>query len=291
MNPTEVMTIDRENTGGELMLSRPATATIYEAQMAAKPWGAAVEKLGLFKIIGPSKHLYIEAWQMLGAIYRCSARIVTTNYIQMGDVHGFEARAELYHMPTGQVISMADAMCLNDEENWGPRTKYKDNWVTDEVTGKRKNDRLPDGFVGTPLQQLRSMAQTRAMSKVYSNSFKWVARLQGYQGTPAEEMTGNEGPDPQTKGTSTPGRKSAANGTPDAPPTSTTQQPAGNGADRAITEKQAGRMYAIAMGKGLNNASYAAFLKSFGFAESRLVTVSRYDEMVTALEAGGGTQA
>lgn len=273
-NNMEVMTIDRGN-GGELSLSRPAETVLKEAQMVAGPWGKQVEALTLYKMIGPSKHLYVEAWQMLGAMYRCTARVIETRHVQFGDVEGFEAFAELYHMPTGQVIGRAEGMCLNDEENWGPRPKYREEW------NDGKKDRVPDGYRGTPLQQLRSMAQTRACSKVFANSFKWVARMKGYAGTPAEEMTGRENSDAPPTATSGPARKSAA------PQQQQQQNGGGAGEGNLISEPQSKRMYAIAMGAKLSKDDYAAYLKSKGFEGSREVPRDRYDAMIAELEKMG----
>lgn len=250
-------------TGGELSLSRPAETTLKEAEMVAGPWGRKVESLQLFKKIGESKHLYIEAWQMLAAMYRVTARIRETRFVDMGEVKGYECVAEAYHMPTGQVISSAEAMCLSDEEKWGPRTKYE------YVNGQRQ----AVGYVPTPLQQLRSMAQTRACSKVLSNLFKWVARMKGYQGTPAEEMTGHEYDDlPQAP--PQPQRKSQQ------------QSPASTNGD-VISEGQMKRMYAIAKSEaGLDESAYRAFLQSFGYEHSRDVKKSDYEKMVAELQKG-----
>ena len=262
MQPTEIMTTG--SNAGDLSLSRPAETVLREADMVAKPWGNRVNQLGLYKKIGESKHLYIEAWQMLGAMYRVTARIRDTRFVDMGEVKGWEATAEAFHIPTGQILSTADAMCLNDEEKWGPRTKYE------FVEGQRE----AVGYVNTPLQQLRSMAQTRAMSKVLSNLFKWIARMEGYQGTPAEEMTddGHSGPASRPQG---PQRKSA--------PTA----PASGVGAGTISEQQAKRMYAIAMQAKLSKEDYASWLKSQGFGHSREVTSDKYDGMIQALEHMG----
>jgi|GEM_PF-1518109 len=266
------------NDGSDLSLSRPAEAVYKEAEMVVTPWSRRVEELQLFKIIGSSKHLYIEAWQMLAAAYRVTARVRETRYIEMGDVHGYECTAESYHMPTGQVISTADAMCLSDEENWGPRPKYE--WKSGKKTQV--------GYVGTPLQQLRSMAQTRACSKVLSNLFKWVVRLKGYQGTPAEEMTGNEydtsdeqpqRQQPQRK--SQPAQQRAAAPAP-------TREP-GNG-EKTISEAQAKRLYAIAMNSGYDSQSFPPFLASLGYHHSREIPASEYDAIVSQIERREGDE-
>jgi hypothetical protein len=95
-----------------------------------------------------------EAWAFLATMYRVTPRVVpgSTRLIEIGGVVGFEAEAEAFHVPSQLVISTGNAMCLNDEENWGLRPKYE---------GKG-DDRKRIGDVQVPLFQLRSMAQTRA---------------------------------------------------------------------------------------------------------------------------------
>lgn len=264
MQPNSMSVIQSADGGGELSLSRPPETILREAEMVAAPWSRKVESLQLFKQIGDKKHLYIEAWQMMAAMFRVTARVRDTRYLEMGEVKGWEATAEAFHIPTGQVISTADGMCLSDEEKWGPRTKYE--YINNEKTAV--------GFVATPLQQLRSMAQTRACSKVLSNLFKWVAVMKGYQGTPAEEMTGEEH-QAKAKG---PQSKSAGSQN-------------GGGSDNTVSEPQAKRMYAIAMGKKLSRDAYEKFLKSYGFEHGRAVTKEKYEEMISALEAGSQTSA
>lgn len=161
---------------------RSPESALKEAEMVAKAFKLRADRLALYKQIGASKHLLIEGWQTLAAIYRVTAGIVSDRYVEFGDAEGFEATAEAIYVPTGNRISTANAMCLNDEENWGFRPKYE------YVDGKKEKV----GDVAVPLQQLRSMAQTRACSKVLSNLLKWVARMAGFAGTPAEEMTGSE---------------------------------------------------------------------------------------------------
>lgn len=249
--------------GGELSLSRPAETTLKEAEMVAGPWGKKVESLQLYKKIGDSKHLYIEAWQMMAAMYRVTARVRETRLVEIGEVRGYECVAEAYHIPSGQVISTAEAMCLNDEDKWGPRTKYE------FINGQR----TATGYAPTPLQQLRSMAQTRACSKVLANLFKWVARMKGYQGTPAEEMTGHEYDDtPQAP--PPPQRRSQQS----APPATNTD---------VISDGQMKRMYAIAKSEaGLDEAGYRAFLTSFGYEHSRDVKKADYEKMIAELQRG-----
>lgn len=233
---------------------RSPDAVLAEADMVSKALAKQAHKLGLYVQIGQSKHLKIEGWQLVGAMFRTTARIVSTNFLDFGQTRGFEATAEAYHIPTGQVIGRADAMCLSDEERWGLRPQYE---KTED--GKRGAKTMQP----VPLQQLRSMAQTRACSKVLSNAFKWIATMGGFAGTPAEEMTGHE-KDGETGGVTSPQKK----------------EPAGD----CISEPQGKRMYAIAKQAGMPDEEYREFLKRHGYDKSGEVKRADYEAMVTELQ-------
>jgi hypothetical protein len=215
-------------------------AFMKHADVVAAEFKVRAEKLQLYKQISQSKHLLVEGWQMLGWFYQLTASIESTRYVDFGNVTGWEATATLIYIPTGRVVSRADAMCLDDEDNWGPRPKY------DYETGpNNERRRVQTGTVPTPTQQLRSMAQTRACSKVYSNLLKFVARMAGFATTPAEEMTGNE-------------RAAAAGGNSVAQPGRKSQ------AGPIISEAQGKRFVAIAKGSGWSREQQVALLSKHG---------------------------
>jgi hypothetical protein len=216
---------------------RDPEQALVEAELVAKAFARRAAGLNLFKQIGDSKHLKIEGWQMLAMMYRVTAGVVETTYVEVGNFTGYEATAEALlirgsDLPP-QRISTAQAMCLNDEERWDVRPEYE------YVNGKRQQS----GEVAVPLQQLRSMAQTRACSKVLSNLLKFVAVMAGYAGTPAEEMTGRE----------------------------TERQPAqqpqrtqnGNG---IISDKQVGRLWAIAKNSNKSDEAVGVILEAFKYS-------------------------
>jgi hypothetical protein len=225
------------------------------AQEVATEFQKHARRLQLYKRIGESEHLLLEGWQMLGAMYRVTASITCTNHVQYGDAQGWEATAEAIFVPTGMKISSADAMCMDDEDKWGMVSKYE--YID--------NKKTKVGDVAKPMQQLRSMAQTRAESKVLSNLLKWVARMAGFSATPAEEMAGED-------------RRS-----PKAPQQSTT---AGN----RITEQQKKRLWAIGMDRGLDKERIIAIIKHFGFESSEAITRDKYDVIVAELEKPEGSE-
>jgi hypothetical protein len=223
---------------------------LKEAQAVAAAFAKEARRLQLYKRIGESDHLLVEGWQLLASLYHVTASIQSTRYIEIGDAHGWEATAEAIFVPTGMKISSADGMVLDDEDRWGMVSKYE--WID----GKKKKV----GDVAKPLQQLRSMAQTRAQSKVLSNLLKFVARMAGFAATPGEEM-------------------SDESFTPPAP-----KQTEGN----TITEAQAKRLFAIAKNSGKSDEEIKAVLQHFGFAHSKEITRDRYDAVCTELMKSEG---
>lgn len=237
---------------------RSPDAALKEAEMVARAFQRKAIAMKLYQPIGESKHLKIEGWQMLASMYRVTASVGETRYLEIGDAHGWEATAYAIYVPTGQKISSADAMCMDDEDKWGMVSKYE------YIDGKKTKT----GDVHKPLQQLRSMAQTRACSKVLSNLLKWVAVMSGFVGTPAEEMTGYEDT------------------------TTESQQPGGNGAEPArntnggpvITEPQGKRLFALTKASGKTKEEVSAVLSHFGFQSDREVTKAKYDAVCSAIQ-------
>lgn len=145
-----------------LAVARPPEVVLEEARKAAAALKHVIDNKKKKLIFNGKTYLEYEDWQTVGRFYGVTARVREVKHVQYGDVQGFEAFAEAVLVGSGQVISAADSMCLNDETNWSRK----------------------------PLFQLRSMAQTRACAKALRNVLAWVVVLAGYQPTPAEEMDG-----------------------------------------------------------------------------------------------------
>lgn len=188
----------------QLGMARPPDVVLAEAKKAADALQTVIK--GKLKPVIFNKEQYIEFedWQLLGKFYGITVKIISTSPVEFGEVRGFEAKAVAIDIRTGMEISAADAMCLNDEENWSTRTvyEYKDVlddkgnkiWVNDNRAkngkGYYKSERFKAGETAVPMFQLRSMAQTRAGAKAFRNILAWVVVLAGYKPTPAEEMIG-----------------------------------------------------------------------------------------------------
>lgn len=220
-----------------------------------------VEKRELFQQIGKNKHILVEAWQFCGHFYGITARErVTESYLdELTGAAGFKSTADVVLISnTDKIISSASALCLNNEDNWNSRPKYK--W--------ENNIRTQVGEVRVPSQQLASMAQTRAISKSLSNVLRFVVVLAGFSSTPAEEMTGDEHDQrhPSEKpGGKDPERKSSSS----------------NG---VISEPQRKRLFAIAREAGCPMNDVGVIITKFGFDVAANISREKYDEVVKAVQ-------
>jgi hypothetical protein len=165
-----------------LVVSRAPSIVLEEARQAARALADVIESKPKKVVLNGKTYLTYEDWQTVARFYGVTAKVISTQYIEYGEVKGFEAHAVALALATGMEISAADAMCLNDEPKWNVRKTYA--WVNGKktVTGEEK----------VPFFQLRSMAQTRACAKALRNVLAFVPVLAGYEPTPAEEMDGAE---------------------------------------------------------------------------------------------------
>jgi len=166
-----------------LAMPRTPQLVLEEAARAAAALRDVIEKKPKKWVINGETYLEFEDWQTLGRFYGVTAAARSSTYIEYGRVRGFEAHAQALLVSTdrstgAQVISDAEAMCLDDEPKWSKRPKYE--W--------HNGARVNVGMEPVPLFQLRSMAQTRACAKVLRNVLAWVVVLAGYRPTPAEEL-------------------------------------------------------------------------------------------------------
>ena len=249
---------------------RDPEQALIEAELVAKAFARRAAGLNLFKQLGDSKHLKIEGWQMLAMMYRVTAGVVETTYVEVGQFSGYEATAEALlirgsDLPP-QRISTAQAMCLNDEECWDVRPEYK--WQV--KAGHNVKSQI--GETAVPLQQLRSMAQTRACSKVLSNLLKFVAVMAGYAGTAAEEMTGREQPHGETTRLAVQQPQRTQNGS------------------GVASDKQIGRLWAIAKSVNKSDEAVGVILETFGYSTKEGVRAAadqikreHYDAIVEAV--------
>jgi hypothetical protein len=236
-------------SGGELSLGRSPDTVLAEASLVAK----AVDRLvksrpDLVQVIGGRKHPRFELLQIVGSMFRVTARVRETRQLVQPD--GWEAIAEAYHVPTGQVVATGEGMCSTDEPDWAVRPKYE--W--------RNGRREKVGEVPVTSHQRRSMAQTRACSKALRLALGWVLGLAGYEATAAEEMSGAEETPAQP---AKPLRKSAK------------QAP-----DAKITADQAKALWSAARAVGLSEAEVAELLQAHGYQRTADVRALDYQRLL-----------
>lgn len=145
----------------DLKIYRDPDQVLEEASRAARALVKVIEQKPKKVIIKGEQYLEFEDWQTVARFYGVTAKVRETRAIVVDDATGYEAVADAIHVSSSQIISSADAMCLDNEENWKNKPKF----------------------------QLCSMAQTRACVKCLRNTFAWVVVLAGYQTSPAEEVS------------------------------------------------------------------------------------------------------
>ena len=129
------------------------------ARSIASVLGPALKEHGMTKHIGQSDHVLIEGWQTIGAMVGVTPHTVWSRLLPDGS--GWEAKAEARTLD-GRVVGTAEAMCTDAERNWHNSADF----------------------------EIRSMAQTRAMSKALAAPLRFIVTLSGLSGTPAEEVAG-----------------------------------------------------------------------------------------------------
>jgi hypothetical protein len=130
---------------------------LTQAKAIADALAPVIRAAGLVKNVQGKDYLQVEAWQTLGQQVGVTPVIVSTR--RLADPEGWEARCEARTLD-GRTIGAADSMCLRSEERWKDSEDF----------------------------EIRSMAQTRAMSRALASVLRFIPTLAGMGGTPAEEM-------------------------------------------------------------------------------------------------------
>ena len=152
-------------TSSELATREPAPMGLFNtsdpaevvrrAEAVARVLTNVLEDRNLVVRISGRGHVLVEGWTLLGSMVGVAPDVDWTR--QVAD--GWEARA-LAMTPDGRQLGSAEAQCTRSESHWRGREDYA----------------------------LRSMAQTRAVSKALRMALGFVVQLAGYDATPAEEM-------------------------------------------------------------------------------------------------------
>lgn len=135
---------------------------VAKATEIADALAAVIESKGLFNQIGQRKHVNVEGWTLLGSMLGVFPIVEWTRQTE----DGWEARV-VARTRNGDEIGAAEAMCSRKEKAWKNRDDYA----------------------------IRSMAQTRAVSKALRHPLGFVMTLAGYDPTPEAEIPGEEAQD------------------------------------------------------------------------------------------------
>jgi hypothetical protein len=133
---------------------------VERATEAANALAAVIESKQLFKQIGAKKHVLVEGWTLLGSMLGVFPVVEWTRPVE----DGWEARV-VARTRNGDEVGAAEAMCSRKEARW----KSADDYA------------------------IRSMAQTRAVSKALRHPLGFVMTLAGYEATPEAEMPVDSG--------------------------------------------------------------------------------------------------
>ena len=161
---------------GPMMIIPPTPeAEIANATKIATVLNDIIDSKKLFSYISGKKHVAVEGWTTLAALRGCTPR-ERSNELDPDRKGVYVATVELVNAQ-GRVIGVASAECGDPDE---------------------KDRKGIPVWASRPSYARRSMANTRATSKVCRQVFSWIMVLAGYAATPAEEMTKEEGK-PATK--------------------------------------------------------------------------------------------
>lgn len=178
----ETLPAVREVGVANLFGAADPVAVIEQAERVASAVAAVIEAKGLFKQIGPKKHVLVEGWTLLGSMLGVFPVTEWTRPIK--DSHGkdgWEARVVAVTR-AGETVGTRESMCSRSETRWAKADDYA----------------------------IRSMAQTRAVSGALSSPLRFIMELAGYAGTPEAEMHTAGIPDVRQDAPSTPVPKSWA---------------------------------------------------------------------------------
>ena len=102
-----------QSTSMNLFGAAEPSDVIERAEKVATALKDVISKKGLTQKIGPSEHVRVEGWTLLGSMLGVFPVCVWTRKLE----DGWEARVEA-RTRTGEVVGAAEAECLRSEANW-----------------------------------------------------------------------------------------------------------------------------------------------------------------------------
>lgn len=161
MTGTEVVVVPPESVELGMVRGSSPGALVAAATAAADVLANVINNRKLFSNISGKKYVRCEGWTTLAALMGFVPREASMLRREDGS---YEAVAELVRITDGVALTRASAECGMSEPTWAKRADYA----------------------------RRSMAATRATSKVCRLAFSWVMGLAGFEVTPFEEIPEEE---------------------------------------------------------------------------------------------------
>lgn len=151
----ETLPAVREEHAVNLFGDASPVAVVERATEAANALAAVVEQKKLYATISNKKHVTVDGWVLLGSMLGVFPIVEWSRETE----DGWEARV-VARTRNGDEVGAAEAMCSRKENRW----KTADDYA------------------------VRSMAQTRAVSKALRHPLGFIMTLAGYSATPEAEM-------------------------------------------------------------------------------------------------------
>jgi len=145
---------------GMLLRGSEPTEQLAHAMVIARALSDVIDQQQLYKNISGKKHVLVEGWELLGSLLGVFPVVEWTRQVE----NGWEARVVAKTLD-GSEVGSAEMMCTRAENRW----------------------RTADDYA------IRSMAQTRAISKALRGPLGFVMKLAGYEPTPEGEIPQGEG--------------------------------------------------------------------------------------------------
>jgi len=238
------MTTELITTDGVIEDQQPITlfgtadpvAVVERASTVATALADVLKQKHLVSRIGNRDHVQVEGWTLLGSMLGVFAEVEWTREV----TGGWEARAVARTL-AGRTVGAAEAMCTKSEKTWSNRDDYA----------------------------IRSMAQTRAVSKALRHPLGFIVELAGYSATPAEELNDEPG-----QGAS-PSRNSHGTSRQTSPPAP------------ASAQYRRAELAQLLFDRGLGEEVAKDYATLYGVKPSTRATEKQMDQIIEAIESHG----
>lgn len=226
-------------------------AVVDRASTIATALADVIKTRQLFKRIGARDHVFVEGWTLLGSMLGVFAEVEWSRPLE--DNRGWECRAVARTL-AGRTVGAAESMCSRSESKWTRADDYA----------------------------IRSMAQTRAVSKALRLPLGFIMELAGYSATPAEELSERPA---QTRRNE---REPVSDGT-----EASVADPAPSSAEEGVTPPpttayRREELVQVAREKGLGFVDIERYAALAGIEEGATATPEQMDRLILMV-AGHGT--